>query len=66
MSCVNVAKLKLVAETEMAYGVSQNGDEVKWIPKSQVENLELSRERGDGWIEIPKWVAEKNDLNYEE
>lgn len=66
MSCVNVARLKLVSKTEKAYGVSQNGGEVKWIPSSQVENLELSRERGDGWIEIPKWLAEKNELDYEE
>jgi hypothetical protein len=69
---VTVTNLILLVETEKAIGcaIIEDGkkkDKVKvWFPKSQIDRCTMTK-RGDvGEVDIPKWLAEKNDLDYED
>lgn len=56
--------LYLVAETPMAYGVTDEepDDPVIWLPKSQVE-LQREVELGSvGKFDVPEWLAEAKGL----
>lgn len=58
-------KLNLVAETTMAYGVTEDAldDPVIWLPKSQVELLGRKPElMGAIDLEIPEWLAIEKGL----
>ncbi len=51
--------------TEKAYLVSADGDEEEavWIPMSQVDEISPEyRKPGIYQIDIPQWLAEKEDL----
>ena len=66
------ADLELYAETEKAILVGTSGlhdtarDNARkvWIPSSMVDSTDLDGVGSIGYIEIPKWLAEKNDLEY--
>jgi hypothetical protein len=47
-------------ETEKAYLLIFDGAHEVWVPKSQVED------HGDGTFTMPRWLADKNKLDYEE
>ncbi len=63
---VTVENLTLHVETDAAYGVMQpGGEETVWIPKSMAEDIRL--EKGvEGSVVIPRWLADKKDLEYSE
>lgn len=57
--------LWLHTETDMAWGVSVDGDEEQmvWIPKSQgFQNEKKSKKDPIYEFAIPEWLAEKEDL----
>lgn len=75
---VTVSNLFLKVETDKAYGViPEISAEEKsipqqlrfaplvWIPKSQVDRSTLKKGTGGGEVDIPQWIAEKNNLEYE-
>jgi hypothetical protein len=71
---VTVYDLVLIRETEKAYGVVHKeeiafGKCLKpidvWLPKSQVDRSTLVYLK-PGEVDIPRWLAEKNNLEYEE
>lgn len=67
-SSVRVEGLFLQAETSRAYGVSfgiEDNNVECWIPKSEIEDRFLSRGE-EGWVVIPRWLADKMELSYEE
>ena len=54
---INVTYEEIVRETEKAILFKINDEEV-WLPKSQIE----VSEEGDNVVEVPEWLAEKNNL----
>jgi hypothetical protein len=63
----------LLASTEKAIGISisdENGEYKKkvefWLPKSQIDRCQPKKTGEIGEIDIPRWLAEKNDLDYED
>lgn len=72
MDLVTVKNLILLVTTDKAYGVSliEEG-EIKtkvefWFPKSQVDRITMKKKNEVGEIDIPRWLAEKHDLDYED
>jgi hypothetical protein len=68
---VTVKQLVLLAETEKALGVAvleeMEGRKVQyWLPKSQIDRKDLEAFGQVGDVQMPRWLAEKNDLEYEE
>lgn len=67
---VTVGDLKLLVETDKAYGVTSCNDEsgkVKvWLPKSQIDRITMKKKDDVGEVDIPRWLAEKNDFDYED
>jgi len=68
---VTVGELVLIRETEKAWGVSvvaeMAGKEVQfWLPKSQVDRITMTAFGEVGEVDIPRWLAEKNNLEYED
>jgi len=73
---VTVAGLVLLKETEKALGVAvvadmvegETGREVQvWLPKSLIDRREGLDDFGVcGEVDIPRWLAEKNNLEYED
>jgi hypothetical protein len=69
---VTVSNLILLAETDKAYGVAviEDAEEKKtveyWLPKSKIDRITMKK-RGDiGEVDVPRWLAEKNNLEYED
>lgn len=62
---VTVNNLVLKVETDGAFGVDAGSDDIVWIPKSQVEAHTLFKDE-KGTAVMPKWLADKNDFEYEE
>lgn len=73
---VTVKDLLVKVDKPKAYGVAviQNGNVSMaqagmidaWIAKSQIESTDLKSVGSVGFVDIPRWMAEKNDLVYEE
>lgn len=69
---VTVDNLVWLAETDKAIGFAVIGDipveEVLkvqiWMPKSQIDRNTMQKKRDVGEIDIPRWLAEKNNLEY--
>lgn len=69
---VCVADLQVYAVTDKAIFVgpeglneSQRDNQRKvWIPLSLIDSRNIYDVGELGYIEVPKWVAEKNDLEY--
>ena len=51
------------AESKQAVGIKNASDKMVWLPKSQI-----TRSVRNGWIEIevPAWLANKVDLEFED
>lgn len=65
---VKINGVVLVHETPLAFLIGwSEGDPVQgeeiWIPKSQVVSTNLSEKGDEGYIEIPKWLAETKNLD---
>lgn len=69
---VTIKGLILITETPKAYGIAFSSEESKqpkvelWLPKSQVDRITVKRKGDVGEADIPRWLAEKNDLDYED
>lgn len=69
---VTVSDLVLLAETDKAYGVAVVEGEAEkknveyWLPKSQVDRITMKKGGDTGEVDIPRWLAEKNNLEYED
>lgn len=70
---VTVDNLIFLAETTKAIGVAINesSEEEKikvelWLPKSQIDRQTIHQKGDVGEIDIPRWLAEKNNLEYED
>jgi hypothetical protein len=71
---VKVCGLFLQRDSGKAYGVSfarEDTDVEVWIAKSEVINDDLFERRMEGegneaFAVVPRWMAERNNLNYEE
>ena len=64
-----VDDLVVIAETENAIGIGPHDGKREiefWLPKSQLGDGYPRRDAVVESIEMSKWLAEKNDLNYEE
>jgi hypothetical protein len=71
---VTVDSLVWLAETDKAIGFGIIGEtpieEMKkkkitlWIPKSQIDRNTMEKKDDVGEIDIPRWLAEKNNLEY--
>lgn len=69
---VTVVDLQLYSETDKAILVGPPGlnesqrDAARkvWIPSSMVDNNSFDGVGSEGYIEIPRWLADKNDLEY--
>lgn len=64
-------ELMLVAETDKAILVreadvdeddAEDGENQWWIPRSVIENTDLTRVGEEGYVEVQTWWAEKNGL----
>ncbi len=57
-------KLNLVAETAMAYGVTEDDpdDPVIWLPKSRVEALDKTVVGEVVRFDVPEWLATDKGL----
>lgn len=69
---VEVSGLYLLATTDKAFGVTRDAPDSSsrrevqhWIPKSQIEDDTLCEE-DEGWIVIPRWLAEEKELDHED
>jgi hypothetical protein len=51
---------KVLRETDRAYLFLTRDGEI-WLPKSQIEDL-----GAHGEVQIPKWLAEEKELEYDE
>jgi hypothetical protein len=57
---------RLVRQTDKAALCLIDGEEV-WLPWSQIdEGSEIERDGDSGSAYIPRWLAEKHNLNYDE
>jgi hypothetical protein len=69
---VTVQNLVLLVETDKALGVAIVEDGQKkskvefWLPKSQVDRCTMKVKGEIGEVDVPRWLAEKNDLEYED
>jgi len=70
---VTVDNLIFLAETTKAIGIAVNesSEEEKtkvelWLPKSQIDRQTIYQKGDVGEIDIPRWLAEKNNLEYED
>lgn len=70
---VTVKNVKILVETEKAYGcrIEDEDDPHRatvdfWLPISQVDRNTCDPKGNAGEIDIPRWLAEKNDLDYED
>ena len=69
---VTVNNLILLVTTDKAFGVAHDEEGVKkekvelWLPKSQVDRITMKKKGEVGEVDIPRWLAEKNDLDYED
>lgn len=69
---VTVKGLKLLVTSDKALGVvfEEEGkikDKVElWIPTSQVDRCTMKKKGDVGEVDIPRWLAEKNDLDYDD
>jgi hypothetical protein len=69
---VTIKELILLTTTDKALGVAfvEEGkvkDKVElWIPKSQVDRCTMKKKGDVGEVDVPRWLAEKNDLDYED
>jgi hypothetical protein len=62
---VTVQDLIMKIETDKAFGVESDVEEIIWLPKSQIEEHTL--EKGEqGWAIMPKWLADKHGFIYDE
>lgn len=75
---VTVAALIKIVETEKAIGFIHLDEESQvdkpewlkaqraefWIPKSQIDRNTTEKKGDIGEIDIPRWLAEKNNLDY--
>jgi hypothetical protein len=67
---VTVSSLILIAVTDKAIGVAiVEGDKPItkvqfWLPKSQIDRQTMTKKGDVGEVDIPRWLAEKNDLEY--
>jgi hypothetical protein len=69
---VTVKELILLVTTDKAFGVAsveegKTKSKVElWLPKSQVDRCTMKKKGDVGEVDIPRWLAEKNDLDYED
>lgn len=62
---VTVMVDRLIRQTDNAALCSIDGEEV-WLPWSQIdEGSEIASNGDSGEVYIPRWLAEKKNLNYE-
>jgi hypothetical protein len=67
---VTVSNIILLAETEKAIGVAvvetdKTPTKVEfWFPKSQIDRQTMQKKGDTGEIDIPRWLAEKHNLDY--
>lgn len=64
---VLASQLVMIAETPKAIGVAPVGDKKVrwWLPKSVIVAGELEEVGDEGWIKIPRWLAENRGMAYE-
>jgi hypothetical protein len=62
---VTVYDLILKLETEAAFGIEADENDVYWLPKSQIEAHTLVVGQ-QGMAVMPRWLADKLSLDYEE
>ncbi len=60
---VRVDGLKLIYKGERAMLVDKTGREA-WLPLSQIEDTDLGDKNDEGFVEIPRWLAESEELDY--
>jgi len=66
---VTVENVKLIAETDKALGVGLGEEAIRveiWLPKSQIDRQTMKKKGDVGEVDIPRWLAEKNNLEYED
>ncbi len=70
---VTVGDLVFLAETDKAIGVAIVSEEIKpnpkvefWLPKSQIDRQTMHTKGEVGEVDIPRWLAEKNNLDHED
>lgn len=70
---VTVSGLILLAESDKAIGVALFDPEgcaqppvEFWIPKSQIDRQTMTKKGSIGEVDIPRWLAEKHDMDYQE
>ena len=69
---VTIADIELYSETDKAILIGPPGlradyrDNLRkvWIPLSMIDTTDLDGVGSIGYIEIPEWLADKNDLEY--
>lgn len=62
---VRIPEATLIRQTEKA-GLFEIEDEEIWLPWSQVEDSGPAKNGDTGPLYVPRWLAEKNHLHYEE
>lgn len=63
---VRIRNLTIKHETEKAVLIDHEDVGEKWLPLSQVDRMTHSHVEGGDEIWIPKWLAEKHELPYDE
>lgn len=74
MSLVTVSNIQLYGFTDKAILIGKpkllkasiHDKHKAWIPLSFIDSRDIYDIDDIGYIEIPKWVAEQNDLEYDE
>lgn len=61
-SAVTIEGLTLYGQTPKGMQVGFDADSTFWLPRSQVIATDLEDEGDEGYVEIPKWLAEKEEL----
>ncbi len=63
---VTCSGLFKISETEKAIGVGteEGGKILCWLAKSLIEEEDLTYQK-EGSVEIPEWLADREELNYE-
>ncbi len=59
----NVTLLRSTAKAGL-YKLEDGSEE--WIPFSQLSPESVDKDRESGFIQIPRWLADEKDLEYEE
>ena len=70
---VTVSGLVFIAESDKAVGVAlYDPDDAPaqsvefWLPKSQIDRQTMFKKGSVGEVDIPRWLAEKHELDYQD